>query len=181
MWEKLSYTMVEVSPGLFVGDQASYEREVKDRPGWRVVQACKEPYHRDALGYTTRGAPKGHPEYWVARRRDRLILNLVDVTDPSYFAPEIFDAALAFIHEGVEAGLKVLVHCNQGESRGPGVAMAYLAAFTDVLPDEFSEAEDVFRGLYPKFNPGAGMRGFLVEHWNVYRRRSTRTNGRDLT
>ena len=48
--------------------------------------------HRDALGYSGKAAPKGHPEYLLARRENRLILNLVDANDPRLFAKEIIDA-----------------------------------------------------------------------------------------
>ena len=58
--------MIEIYPNLFVGDQGDYEYQVKGQDGWAVVHACKEPYHRQLLGYRTRGAPKGHPEYLYA-------------------------------------------------------------------------------------------------------------------
>jgi len=70
--------MIEVYLNLFVGDQSDYEINVATQEGWAVVHACKEPYHRQALGYRVRGAPKDHPEYLVARRGNRLILNIVE-------------------------------------------------------------------------------------------------------
>jgi len=157
--------MIEVYPDLHVGSQDDYEFNVKHQSGWRVVHACKEPYHRQALGYASRAAPKTHPEYLIARRGDRLILNLVDADNPSYFSPVIFDAAVEFIHEGLASGAKVLVHCNQGESRGPGVAMYYLGNRTNRLPVDYVQAEALFRGMYPLFNPSAGVRGFLAASW----------------
>ena len=108
--------MTEVCPNLFVGDQKDYDHNVAHQVGWAVVHACKEPYHRQALGYRTRGAPKGHPEYFVAHRGDTLILNLVDVDDPSFFRKEMFDETLDFIDVKLSLGLKVLIHCNMGES-----------------------------------------------------------------
>ncbi|HDQ00168.1 MAG TPA: hypothetical protein ENN22_13440 [bacterium] len=109
--------MIEICPNLFVGDQDDYEQNVKYQSGWRVVHACKEPYHRQLLGYKTRGAPKDHPEYLLVTRGKRLYLNLVDVEDPAYVAKEIMDNALSFIDEALKGGDKVLVHCIQGESR----------------------------------------------------------------
>jgi hypothetical protein len=76
--------MKEIHPHLFVGSEQDYESVVSKQAGWRVVHACKEPYHRRALGYSGRAAPKTHPEYLIARRGDRLILNLVDAPDPAY-------------------------------------------------------------------------------------------------
>jgi predicted protein tyrosine phosphatase len=160
--------MIEVHPGLFVGNQDDYESNVKHQSGWRVVHACKEPYHRQTLGYTGRAAPKSHPEYLLARRGNRLILNLVDADNPSFFAPVIFDTAIDFIHEGLAAGDKVLVHCNLGESRGPGVAMLYLGSNTGTLQRDFELAESTFHGLYPSYRPSPGMRAFLAQQWHSY-------------
>jgi len=160
--------LIQVYTRLYVGSQTDYELNVSHKAGWRVVHACKEPYHRQALGYTGRAAPRTHPEYLLARRANRLILNLVDADRPEFFAPSIFDTAVDFIHEGLSAGDNVLVHCNQGESRGPGVAMIYLAAKTDTLPADYAAAEIEFRRRYPPFNPSPGMRGFLMVNWARY-------------
>jgi hypothetical protein len=161
--------MVEVYPNLFIGEVNDYESIVKGQTGWLVVHACKEPYHRRELGYTGRGAPKNHPEYLIARRGDRLILNLVDAPDPAYIPKEIIDAALDFTHKGLQEGKRVLVHCNLGESRSPGIGLLYLAAHTDQFSGkDFAEAESTFRSIYPMYNPGHGMRGFMAAQWSHY-------------
>ncbi len=160
--------MIEIYPNLFIGTVDDYEFQVKGQEGWSVVHACKEPYHRRELGYTTNGAPKGHPEYLIAKRENRLILNLVDAPNPAYIPKEIIDAALEFIQKGLSEGRKMLVHCNLGESRSPSIALLYLATYTDRLPKEFSAAEHEFRQIYQSYNPGAGMKGFLVQNWGNY-------------
>jgi predicted protein tyrosine phosphatase len=160
--------MIEIYPNLFVGNADDYELQVKGQTDWAVVHACKEPYHRRELGYTSRGAPKNHPEYLIARRGNRLILNLVDANDPNYIPKEIIDAALDFIKDGLGKSQKVLVHCNQGESRSPSIGMLYLATNTEKLPKEFTEAEQSFRQIYPMYNPSEGMRGFLIRNWSGY-------------
>ena len=87
---------------------------------------------------------------------------------------EIVDAALNFIEKGLVAGLRVLVHCNQGESRGPSLGLLYLAARTDALHRSTLEAAEAkFRQLYPSYLPKEGMRSFLRIHWNEY----VRVNG----
>lgn len=113
--------MIEIYKNIFVGNELDYEQTVKYRDGWAVVHACKEPYHRQALGYTGRAASKTHPEYLVARRGDRLILNLVDVDNPDWINPVIIDAAIEFIDNALKKGEYVLVHCNQGMSRSAGI------------------------------------------------------------
>src|ERR1700688_3863146 len=109
--------MIEVHHNLFVGSQDD-EVFIRGQGGWFVIHACKEPYHRQALGYTGRAASKDHPEYLMARRDARLILNLVDVDNVSFISPLIIDAALEAIATNI-ANEKVLVHCNQGQSRSP--------------------------------------------------------------
>ncbi|GAB6285335.1 MAG: hypothetical protein STSR0009_15360 [Methanoregula sp.] len=163
--------MIEICPNLFIGNEYDYESRVKHESGWYVVHACKEPYHRQALGYTQRAAPKDHPEYLIARRGNRLILNLVDAPDPAYIPKEIIDAALGFIETSLNAGSRVLVHCNEGCSRSAGIGLLYLAKFTDKVPKgSFPEAEAAYRSIYPPYNPKSGMRGFMIENWKEYAR-----------
>lgn len=152
--------MIEVYKNLFVGTMQDYEK-IKEESGWYVVQACKEPYHRQALGYKTIAAPKNHPEYLFAERDNRLILNLVDVdVGKSRFIPnEIIEKALKYIDTTLKCGGKVLVHCNQGFSRGPSIALAYMIKHTDTFKDaaDFEDVEKKFINLYTHYSP-AGIR-----------------------
>lgn len=163
--------MIEIYQNLFIADKADYEDDVRLQKGWRVVHACKEPYHRQALGYTSRGVPQDHPEYLIARRDDRLILNLVDAQDPAFIGKDLIDAALTFVREGLVGGQRVLIHCNQGHSRSAMIGLLYLAAFTDLLPDTFDAGEERFRAIYSPYNPGDGVRAFLWTQFDSYRRR----------
>jgi predicted protein tyrosine phosphatase len=161
--------MIEIYPNLFIGNEKDYESRVRHEPGWCIVHACKEPYHRRALGYHSKAAPKNHPEYLIARRDNRLILNLVDAPDSAYIPKEIIDAALEFIKNNLKGGNHVLVHCNEGCSRSAGIGLLYLAKHTDRLPKRnFVEAETVFRALYPPYNPKSGIRGFMMANWTDY-------------
>lgn len=161
--------MKEVYPNLFVGTGADLvhaddgNKGIKE--GWFVISAAKEPWHREALGYTGRGAPKDHPEYLIAMRDHRLILNLVDVDDPSYIRDEIVTAAMQGITTGLGHG-KVLIHCNQGHSRSPGIALLWLGKNTPLFGGlSLEEAETEFRVFYPDYAPAAGIRGYLAQHW----------------
>jgi predicted protein tyrosine phosphatase len=109
--------MIEVYSRLFIGSELDYEGTVSHQSGWAIVHACKEPYHRQALGYSGRAVPSTHPEYLIAQRGKRLILNMVDTDNPRFFAKEMIIRALDFIDQQRADGLKVLIHCNQGESR----------------------------------------------------------------
>lgn len=160
--------MIEVTKNLFVGDQSAYEDKVRFSDEWCVVHACKEPYHRQVLGYSGRGAPKSHPEYLVAVRGNRLILNMVDVDNPEYIPKEIMDAAVLFIYQSMKAGKQVLVHCNQGMSRSAGIALLFLAKQGLIAQTSFVEAEQQFRALYPPCDMAMGIRGFLMKNWDSY-------------
>jgi predicted protein tyrosine phosphatase len=169
--------LIAIHAGLFVGNQADYDFDVAQRDGWAVVHACKEPYHRQALGYRSRGAPKDHPEYLVARRGNRLILNIVDTDNPTFFAKEMIDAALDFVDEAMARGLKVLIHCNEGQSRSPSIALVYLAARLGILPtDSLGAAEEQFRAIYPNYYPKPGIRGHIQAYWSQYCSEGTSTS-----
>jgi len=166
--------MIEIAPDLYVGNQANYEAlglthvECKLDREWAVVHACKEPHHREMLRYTGKAAPKDHPEYLFGYRGNRLILNLVDVDDPKFVAPELVDAAMSFIRENLRAGRKVLIHCNQGRSRSPVLAMLFLAPLMGG-DGSFEDGEDRFRILYPHYDPARGMREYAKANWARYR------------
>lgn len=160
--------MIQIHTNLYIGTESDYEQQVKYQPGWYIVHACKEPYHRQLLGYTGQGAPKEHPEYLLARRENRLYLNLVDVANPAYVSDNIVRTTMTFIDESLSAGTKCLVHCNQGESRSPSLGLLYLA-YKGILPNTtLTVAEAAFRKLYPMYNPKAGIRGYLEIHWHEY-------------
>jgi len=158
--------MIEIYPNLFVGADSDFEDFVKFKSDWWVIHACKYPYHRDLLGYKSRGAPKNHPEYLLARRENRLFLNLIDVEDPAFVSEKIIDTAMSFISEALQVGDKILVHCNLGGSRGPSIGLLYLATNTDVLPKtSLHDAEMEFLKIYPKYAPKRGIREFVRINW----------------
>jgi len=159
--------MIEIAPNVFVGNQLDYETRVKHEPDWSVVHACKEPYHRKALGYDGRGAPRDDPEYLVAERGNRLILNLVDVDDVKYIDPGMIERAVTFIEVHRAIGRKVLVHCNQGGSRAPSIGLLYLAR--NVYRHHEPEAALAhFQVIYPQYLPAQGMRDFVQQNWRRY-------------
>ena len=159
--------MIEVCPNLHVGSEQD-EQRIRGQAGWFFIHACKEPYHRQALGYTGRAAAKTHPEYLIARRNGRLILNLVDVDDPTYISPEIIDATLEAIRGNIQHA-KILLHCNQGQSRSPGIAFLYLLKSTDLLPqNDIAAAITAFRTIYPPYAPARGMAEYIRLNWHRY-------------
>lgn len=160
--------MIEIANNLHVGDEVDYQAVVKRQGGWAIVHACKEPYHRQAVGYSGRACSKDHPEYLLARRGHRLMLNLVDVDNPDWIHPLIIDTAIQFIDEHLDNGQKVLVHCNQGCSRSAGLGMLYLAHLGKFAGMDFSTAETAYKEICAPYAPAGGMYGFIVKNWKIY-------------
>jgi len=158
--------MKEIHFNLYIGSQDDYENIVKHQDGWFIIHACKEPYHRKALGYVGRSAPKDHSEYLIAYRENHLILNLVDAPDPAYISKEIIDEAIKAIDLNI-MDKKVLVHCNQGQSRSATIGLLYLH-HSRLISDNFEDAEKEYLELYPWYNPANGMRMFAIQNWSNY-------------
>lgn len=160
--------MIEIIKNLYIGNANDYEQHVKGNGNWSIVHACKEPYHRNALGYSGRSVSSSHPEYLIAIRGNRLILNLVDPPNPRFIPKEIIDNALRFIEKNLKQNRKVLVHCNQGESRSPSIGMLYLAIKNKISNSSLEDAEREFKNIYPRYNPGNGVRGYMKTNWDTY-------------
>jgi len=158
------FIMREVYKNLYVGSQEDYETGTFNDE-WAFLLAAKEPWHRQALCYTGRAAAKDDPEYLMAYRGNKLILNLVDAPKAIFFSKEIIDAGLDFITLNLSIGKKVLVCCNLGESRSPSIALLYLIKHGVIKGDTLEDCEAEFLKVYPEYNPGAGIRGFVEENW----------------
>jgi hypothetical protein len=161
--------MIQVCPNLFVGSDVDYKQiepfVTMANSDWYVVHACKEPYHRQALGYQTNGAPKDHYEYLIALRDNQVCLNLIDVKDPKFIPDHLVDVACVLIKLRLHDGKKVLVHCNKGESRGPGIAFIYMHR-NGLLSKDLTQALDGFQTLYPMFKPAQGIMGYITKTIN---------------
>jgi len=155
--------MKEVFESLYVGD----DRDCKQVSEMATVHACKHQCHQNAVGYSG-SLSKDHPEYLVAERESDLYLNIVDMDRKLShdFTEPIVSAALDFIEENIDSQ-EVLVHCNQGQSRSPALAMLFLAKRRNQISDtSYHQAKEEFRELYPRFNPGRGIESYLKDYWN---------------
>ena len=161
--------MKHIIGNVYVGEDEDAELILKStNDEWAIVHACKEKWHRELLGYTGRGAPKDHPEYLFAERGNRLYMNIVDAPKSIFFDKGMIDKALDFIHQKRKGELKVLVHCNEGFSRSPSLALLYLVKHGLIKGETLEDVEVEFLKLYPKYKPGTGMRGFVKENWSYY-------------
>lgn len=135
-------------------------------PRLAVVHACKSPCHQRAVGY--RGnLPPTHPNYLVLRHAYDLYLNIIDPPVP-LFRLETFAYFLEFAAAHYNSGAELLIHCNQGESRAPSLALLFLAKRLNAIPGgSFSDAKRAFSALYSNFRPGLGIERFLSEQWGA--------------
>jgi len=129
-----------------------------------VIHACKSPCHQGAVGYRGK-LPSTHPNYLVLEQEYNLFLNIIDPPVP-LFMPPLFTEFLAFANKHWSQGRKLLIHCNQGESRAPSLAMLFLAKGVFAIPDtSYEVARSEFEKLYPRYNPGKGIETYFSKNW----------------
>ena len=156
--------MIEVYDKVFVGAEMDC-RNGSD--SWAVIHACKYPCHRDAVGYTKKISPN-HPNYLVLERGLNLYLNIIDPDQP-LFMPPLFIETIRFSRMHADSARNLLFHCNQGDSRAPSLAMLHLAKNLGVLDSSsYDLAVADFAEMYPRYNPGLGIRTYLREHWHDF-------------
>jgi len=156
--------MQEIYKNIFIG--TDQECNFNNSLDWAIVHACKNPCHVQSVGY--RGSlPSTHPNYLVLEKGTHLYLNMVDMEkelSPIYTHP-IMKSAMAFIEKHI-ASQKILIHCNQGLSRSPSIALLYLATKGVIANDSYAVALAEFQKLYPFFNPGRGIALYMNNNWN---------------
>ncbi len=151
--------MKKVAEELFVGTLA-------DCPGnasWAVIHACKSPCHQNVVGYKG-SLPNGHPDYLSKTIGDHLYLNLIDPVKP-LFQLESFRIFWRFINYQWNESKTILIHCNEGISRAPALAMIFLSKKGLIRP-EIENAISDMKQFYPNFCMGTGLRTFLFENWD---------------
>ena len=159
---------VDIAQSLYVGNDASYEL-VKDKSDWKTLRVCKfgPGGHKESLGYKTQGAPPG-PDYLSVVKQNRMALNAIDVADPNLIPVGMIETGLKYVDSQLRSGHKVLIACNAGHSRGPTTGLLYLRAIGEFPGITFQHAERVYRGLYPMYSPGIGMRTFAKSQWTHF-------------
>lgn len=155
--------MFQVSENLFVGNENDCFFD--EKAGWAVIHASKSPCHQTIIGYKG-SLPPNHIYYLIYEKGPHLFLNMIDPPIP-LFKPELFTRSLDFIDKYIPTS-KVLLHCNQGESRAPSLALLYLAKRGKKITDEnFLLAFNDFKKIYPYYQPGNGIATYLSQNWRI--------------
>lgn len=167
--------LVNVQENLYVGDQTEDGKIDTIFALNAIVYAAKEPWHRNELGYTTKAAPKDDPDYYWAERGNMLMLNMVDAPKPEFFDKRMIDKALDYIEQKQKEMYRVIILCNQGQSRSASLALLHLIRQGIITGDTLEDCEVQFLRVYPNYNPGEGMRGFVKLHWEWYKKENIDT------
>ena len=155
--------MIQVQDNLFVGTESDCRH---GDANWAVVHACKHPCHAAAVGYSG-NLPASHPNYLAFETGDDLMLNIIDPPIP-LFKPELFAAFLAFAARKTEDGKTLLIHCNQGESRAPSLALLFLAKVAGTISDDsYAAAREDFEKMFRGYRPGGGIQTYLGANWSA--------------
>lgn len=149
-----------VAPNLYYGNlEAAHCAKLDNMV---TVHACKEPCHKQVLHYQ-KSLDAQHPEYLYAIRERHLYLNMIDPPLP-LFRHEMFAAFFAFVDNKI-AENNMVIHCNQGLSRAPSLALLYMAKRLNLLSnDNYAVASAEFKKRFP-YSPGAGIASFLSDNW----------------
>lgn len=149
--------MIQVFDRLYAGGESGC---FEGAERWAVVHACRHPCFRRAARRL--GARE---EVRVLEEGANLYLDLIDAP-ARYFEVSLLEAFLGFAARHWERGSALMVHCNQGVSRAPSLAMLFLAKGLDRLPaGSYDEAREGFAELWPDYAPSEGIRSFLRDHW----------------
>jgi predicted protein tyrosine phosphatase len=93
-------------------------------------------------------------------------LNIIDPPVP-LFKAETFERFMAFARSKYDSGASQLIHCNQGESRAPSLALLFLAKHIGAVPNSsYTDARRAFERIFPTYQPGVGIQRFLSDNWS---------------
>ena len=151
---------------LYVGDKSN--ANLFSNTEWAVVHAT-QTIHYQIMGWDRKynKPPKNHPNYIVYEDDNRLSLNWVDGAARLYnwSGLETFINVLDFIDKWIESR-KIYIHCDQGFSRSPSLALLYLAKRAELISgNSFMDAKADFVKIYPNYNPG-GIAEYINLNWN---------------
>ena len=154
--------MQEIYTRVYVADVQSCTCIGSD---WAIIHACKDPCHKRAIGYSG-SLDKKHPNYLVFEKENNLYLNMIDPPIP-LFQEDLFIAFMAFAKKHWEDGKKLLIHCNQGQSRAPSLALLFLAkGLSEIDQSSYPNARIQFEKLYSRYAPGRGIEKYFTDNWD---------------
>jgi len=155
--------ITEIHPGLSIADDTECLPGLQLAGTKAVIHAAKYPCHARFVG--TGKLPKEHPDYLAFIRPFDLVLNMIDPA-VSLFRSETFAMTRAFARRHMSRGIPLVIHCNQGNSRAPSLALLIMAKDMHKISDEsYDAARKEFESYYPQYKPGRGIEQYMRENW----------------
>lgn len=91
-------------------------------------------------------------------------MNIIDDVPENFYDEGMMNEAINYVISALKLNKKVLIHCNQGETRTPSIVLLILRQL-GVYTDTFESVEINFKQKYPIYNPTQGIRDYAVHHW----------------
>jgi len=152
---------------LYVG--GLQDRKLVDNVDNFAIVSCVSSLHYQLLNKKKGELKQTDSEYILWTNGDKLMsLNWFDGSESMYDYSGVvtFELILDFIADQLYRGSKVLIHCNQGLSRSPSVALLYLAKRAHMISSEsYDVARSDFEKIYPEYAP-KGIADYLRKHWD---------------
>lgn len=162
--------MIEIYKNIYVGDDNDYYRLI-NKQGWCVLHCCKHPFHCQFVGYSG-NLPIDHIDYAYKRKDNEMALNMVDLNffDEEYldYNRNMIEQAFVFLDEHYYYGKKLLIHCNQGQSRSPSLAMLYMARIGGFDYADFETSLEKFKKIYPTYEPKKNIFETVKRLWDYF-------------
>lgn len=150
--------MFEITKNIYV---SSIDGCVRGSSGLTVVHACKHPCYVDSSSILPAFT---YLNLYNSDQYD-LYMNIVDSSLPN-FNLELIMRFLEFGTEVIVNGRELLIHCNEGKSRAPALAMLLMARLGLISPESYGSAFCEFIVMCPFYRPGSGIRLFLSRNWS---------------
>lgn len=154
--------IVKLCNNLYTGSTEGLVFTGKD---WFIVSATQR-LHYYHLGWTKDTVDKASKDYLYRTFKNRLTLNWVDGPKHlfEWYTPDKFAYFLDLLESNVQSR-KVFIHCDQGKSRGPSLALLFMAKRLGTISSvSASHAHNDFLKKYPSYSPG-GIFNFLNDNW----------------
>ncbi len=137
-----------------------------------VLHCCKNPCHAKKHGQK----PDTKSDTYLAdsfqeNGREHCLLNMIDPPAP-LFKLAMFEKAIAWARVQILAGKRLMIHCNEGKSRAPSMALVIAAHLLGIIPSASYEAAiaEFENQTGIPYEPGAGIRRFLADNWQALTR-----------
>ncbi len=141
---------------LYIGNKEDEKKT--NRREFVIIHACKS-YFDIIKSETFEKNSK------IKLSNNELYINWEDLPDSDYFDILTFNQVLFWMKYYYSGDQKILVHCDWGQSRSPTLVLVFMSKVLKVLPDNFFDALEEFKILYPEYVTPSGISKFVKANW----------------